>query len=166
MMVSAAFKRLKQRSGADELERLRHSLGFKSGKHKRKRLVLAVGERVGKRTILDSATHAQHQDKLFKRFQKARNGLTEQQARERLRFVTILDTVCAVETKAILQAVEQMEERLRSALSKEIKQIGILGVSETEIVNLGLYGKEDAEDEARKGQVLRELARTTCYTIC
>lgn len=160
-MVSPAFKRLKQRSGSMELQRLRHSLGFKSGKHKRKRLVLAVGEKLAKRTILDSATHTQHQDKLFKRFQKARYGLTEQQAREQLRFVTILDRVCAVETKAILQAVEEMEERLRRALSKEIKQIGILGVSEIEIVNLGLYGKKDEEDEARKGQVLRELAQAT-----
>ena len=32
---------------------------------------------------------------------------------------------------------------------------------EVEIVNLGLYGKEGADDEARKGQVLRDLARKT-----
>ena len=51
-MVSAAFKRLKQ-SKADNLQRLQHSLGFKSGSHKRKRLVLAVGEKLAKRTFAD-----------------------------------------------------------------------------------------------------------------
>lgn len=155
------FKQLKERSGAAELERVRHLLGFKVGTHKRKRLVQAVGKRVGKRTILDSDTHTGHQDKLFKRFQKAWRGLPKQQAMERLRFLTILHTVSAVETKAILHAVERMEERLRVTLSTEIEQIGILGVSEVEIVNLGLYGKEDADDEARKGQVLRQMARAT-----
>lgn len=159
-MVSAAFKQLKQ-SKANNLQRLRHSLGFKSGSHKRKRLVLAVGGKLAKRTILNSSTHIQHQDKLFIRFKKAWNGLNEQQARERLRFVTILHTVCAVQTEAILRAVEEMEAQLRSTLSQEIEQIGILGVSEVEIVNLGLYGKEDAEDEARKGQVLRQMAQRT-----
>lgn len=159
-MVSKAFKRLK-RSRADELTRLQHSLGFKSGKHKRTRLFMAVGKSLAKRTILDSATHTQHQDKLFTRFWKAWKGLPEQQARARLRFVTILDTVCAVDTKSILHAVEKMEEQLRSALSPEIKQVGILGVTEVEIVNLVLYGEKDTEDETRKGQVLRELARAT-----
>jgi len=158
-MISKAFKRLKQRSGAVGLERLRHSLGFKSGTHKRTRLVMAVGKKLAKRTILDSATHTQHQDKLFTRFWKAWEGLPEQQARARLRLVTILHTVCAVEIKAILHAAEEMEEQLRSALSQEIEQIGILGVSEVEIVNLGLYGKQDTEDETRKGEVLRTLAR-------
>ena len=157
-MISKAFKRLK-RSRVNELTRLQHSLGFKSGKHKRTRLVMAVGKKLAKRTILDSVTHAQHQDKLFTRFWKAWKGLPEQQARERLRFVTILHTVCAVETKAILHAVEQMEEQLRNAFSQAIKQIGILGVTEVEIVNLGLYGEKDTEDEMRKGQVLRELAQ-------
>jgi|CXWL01.1.fsa_nt_gi hypothetical protein len=160
-MISEAFKQLKERSGAVELARVRHLLGFKVSTHKRKRLDQAVGQRVGKRTILDSDTHTQHQNKLFTRFQKAWERLPEQQARERLRFVTILDTVCAVETKAILHAVERMEEQLRITLSAEIEQIGILGVSEVEIVNLGLYGKEGADDEARKGQVLRDLARKT-----
>jgi hypothetical protein len=158
-MISKAFKRLKQRSGAVELKRLQHSLGFKSGKHKRTRLVMAVGEKLARRTILNSATHTQHQDKLFKRFQQAWKGLSEQQARARLRFVTILHTVCAVDAKSILHAVEDMEEQLRSALSAEIEQIGILGVSEVEIVNLGLYGEKDTEDEARKGQGLRALAQ-------
>jgi hypothetical protein len=157
-MVSAAFKRFK-RSRAKDFERVRHLLGFKVGTHKRNRLVRAVGKRVGKRTILDSDTHAQHQDKLFKRFQKAWGGLTKSQARDRLRFVTILHAVCDVDTNSILHAVEEMEAQLRSALSREIAQIGILGVSEVEIVKMGLYGKKDADDEARKGQVLRELAR-------
>ncbi|OAI45005.1 hypothetical protein AYO43_08585 [Nitrospira sp. SCGC AG-212-E16] len=160
MMVSSAFTKLKQ-SKADNLQRLRHSLGFKSGSHKRKRLVLAVGGKLAKRTILDSATQKQHQEKLFVRFRKAWSVLTDQQARERLRFVTILHTVCAVETEAILRAVEEMEAQLRTALSNEIKQIGILGVSEVEMVSLSLYGKEDAEDEARKGQVLRQMAQAT-----
>ena len=70
-MVSAAFKQLKQRSGADELTRLQHSLGFSAGTHKRKRLIRAVGGKLAKRTLLDSARHAQHQNKLFKRFQNA-----------------------------------------------------------------------------------------------
>ena len=166
-MVSEAFtfEQLKKRSGAAELERLRHLLGFNSGTHKKTRLVRAVGKKLATRTILDDATHAQHQGKLFTRFQKAWNGLTEQQARERLRFVTILHTVCAVETKAILHAVEEMEEQLRSAFSQEIDQIGILGVSEVEIVNLGLYGKADEEDESRKGEVLRKLARAAGIAV-
>lgn len=163
-MVSSAFRRFKQ-SRADTFERLRHSLSFKSGKHKRKRLDIAVGKKIAKRTLLDTATHTQHQDKLFTRLWKAWKGLPEQQARERLRFLTILGTVCVVEAKAILHAVEEMEEQLRSALSQEIEQIGILGVTEVEIVNLGLYGKEDTEDETRKGQVLRELAEAAGLEI-
>ena len=163
------FEQLKKRSGAVELERLRqlsrHLGTYLSGTHKETRLDRAVGPKLAKRTILDDATHAQHQGKLFTRFQKAWNGLTEQQARERLRFVTILHTVCAVETKAILHAVEEMEEQLRSAFSQEIAQIGILGVTEIEIVNLGLYGKQDTEDESRKGEVLRKLARTAGITV-
>ena len=47
-MISKAFKRLKRRSGAVELERLRHSLGFQSGKHKRKRLCSGGREETGK----------------------------------------------------------------------------------------------------------------------
>ena len=157
-MVSAAFKRLKQRSGAEELQRLKDSFGFKAGKHKRTRLVRAVGTKIGKRTILEEAIHAQHQDKLFARFRKAWGGLTDAQARERLRLLTILGTVCVVETTAILQTVEEMEAQLRIAFSNEIKGIGILGVSEVEIVNLALYGEKDTKKAARKGQVLRELA--------
>ena len=128
MVPELTFKQLKERSGAIELKRVQNLLGFKLGTYKRKRLVQSVGVRVAKRTILDEATHTQHQDKLFKRFQKAWGGLDDQQARERLRLLTILDTVCVVETKAILHRVEWMEERLRSTLSSEIEQIGILGV--------------------------------------
>jgi len=163
------FEQLKKRSGAVELERLRqlsrHLGTYLSGTHKETRLDRAVGPKLAKRTILDKDTHTQHQDKLFTRFQKAWNGLTEQQARERLRFVTILHTVCAVETKAILHAVEEMEEQLRSALSKEIDQIGILGVSEVEIVNLGLYGEKNTKDELRKGQGVRALAQAAGLEI-
>ena len=162
-MISKAFKRLKQRSGAIGLERLRHSLrhspGFKAGSHKSTRLAKAVGKKLATRTILHDPTHKQHQDKLFTRFLKAWKGLSEQQGRERLRFVTILHTVCAVETKAILRAVEEMEAQLRTTLSSEIKQIGILGVTEVEIVNLSLYGEKETEDETRKGQILRDLAQ-------
>ena len=43
----------------------------------------------------------------------------------------------------------------------EIRQMSRLQVSEVEIVMLGLYGKVDTEDEARKGQVLRKLAGRT-----
>ena len=79
--------------------------------------------------------------------------------------MTILHTVCAVDAKSILHAVEEMEEQLRGALSAEIEQIGILGVSEVEIVNLGLYGGKDTKDEMRKGQGLRALAQAAGLEI-
>lgn len=160
-MGSLTFKQLKEQSGHTELQRLRNSLAFKLGTHKHKRLVSVAGKRLAKRTILDEETHAQHATKLFSRFMKAwgYGGLTDAQARERLRLLTVLDTVCVVETTPILQAVEQMEAELRVTLSKVIEQIGIVGVSEVEIVNLGLYGTKESENETRKGQVLRELAQ-------
>lgn len=158
-MVSAAFKRLKQQSGVTEPNRLRHFLKFPAGTHKRKRLAQAVGTQRAKRTILDSTMHERHQQKLFTRFLKAWGRLSDAEKRRRLRLLTILDTVCGVEPKEILRAVEAMEEKLRGALAPHMGQLGIIGVAEVEIVDLGLYGEQDSDEEARKGQVLRDLVR-------
>src|SRR5690349_24575597 len=72
-----------------ELRRLKKGARHWAGTHKRSKLDRT---RCGRSTLLDDTIHERHAKKLYSRFMRRWRWLSkdEQQARERMRFVTVL----------------------------------------------------------------------------
>jgi hypothetical protein len=90
------------------------------------------------------------------RFEKLAPG----EAEERLRFLTVLHSVVALDKDAVMRAVQEMETALSRVF--EGSDTWVLGAVEVEIVNVGLLRRIGSlsGDEARKLNVLQRLDET------
>lgn len=153
------FEKLKTRSGAGELERLRGLIRFGIGKHKQKKLGAVLGTR-GRSTLLSDSVSATHSRRLHKQFMARWRKLTKEEQLERLRFWTVLGSLAELNVDSILQQVDVLNWQLRDAL-KSVKGVEVIGAFEIEIVNFSVMKRiadQSQDDEARKRNVLRSLS--------
>jgi hypothetical protein len=95
-------------------------------------------------------------DEYMKRFKQ----LTRSEAEGRLRFLTVLHSVVALDKEAVMRAIEGMEAALGRAFDGS--EAWALGAVEVEIVNVELLRRIGSlsDDEARKLNVLQRLHET------
>lgn len=150
-----SFRELKKKSQSGEALALLLTLGrYNLGTHKKTRL-----QRAGiakPHSLLHANVSKKHACKLEGEL-KRRATRIRQDARARLRFLTILHSVEMVDLTKVAAAVEKMDAAYRKALGR----FGLWsrGSVELEIVNLTLLQKaaEVGEAEARKLNVLSGL---------
>ena len=125
------------------------------GVHKKTKLKV-LGQR-SRSTLLDDSVRATHAARLLKQFLGRWGGLERDEALERLRLVTVLDSVVPLDVDQCLQAVTGMRARLKDACER-VRGIEVIGAVEIEVVNLKKMRQLRSEaDEARKLNVLESL---------
>lgn len=150
---TVSIQDLRNRSSKD-LERLRRVLSFNVGDWKRTRLEKALGKRLAKGTLLDDGKHQEHTELMFRRFQKQWGYLTKDEATKHLRFLTILDRLVEVDVESMVWACEHLMVWIKHVLNTELRNIGIIGCVEMEIVNLG-HSEKSAEESFQITHTLR-----------
>ena len=138
------FQDLRKRSSKD-LARLRRATSFNVGDWKRTRLETALGKRLAKGTLLDDSKHQEHAELMFRRFQKQWGSLTKDEATQRLRFLTILGTLVEVDADEMVAACEHLMVWINRVLNTELRNIGIIGCVEMEIVSFSHSEKRTVE---------------------
>jgi hypothetical protein len=196
MKKSDQIKRLKADSinTMKALQKEASERRFLVGSHNAIRLKksLAAAERLDLdgRTLLTPKVHQSHAEKLAKRYDalwkgirtKAHNGWSKipkayrlskptdtEIAGQHFRFLTVVDSVTAVDAGAALKACTKLKEKLTTTASTA-KGIGCLGVIEVEVVSLDLMRKFAAvdtttESEQRKLDVCNTLANGLKSTL-
>ena len=153
--MSNEFQKMKT-SGDLIFDRLRDNIRPDIGKHRRTKLKQALGSSA-KGTLLDDAVWKQHAARLERQFVARWGALNKQEALERLRFWTVLDSVVPVNVDAIMGAVEQMFAHL-DATCRQVRGLEVIGACEIEIVNLDRMRRFASEDdEARKLKVIEAM---------
>jgi hypothetical protein len=155
--MAKTFEELKQ-GREKELARLRAESRSNLGTHKSTRLRKAGRGQSGTLLHKDVAKHhaLMLRDEYMERFGK----LTPGEAEQRLRFLTVLHRVVALDKDAVMRAVQEMETSLSRVF--EGSETWALGAVEVEIVNVELLRRigSGRDDEARKLNVLRRLDET------
>lgn len=138
------------------------------------------------RTLLTPKVHQAHASKLAKRYEtlwkatrnKALSSWTKvpknyrpakptdtEIAGQHFRFLTVVDSVTAVDAGAALKACSRLKHKLTTTASST-KGVGCLGVVEVEVVSLALMAKFVATDsEQRKLEVCTTLAKDLKSTL-
>ena len=145
-----------RRGGAQSFRRLRSDHRFDLGTHKMTKLERAGC--VGSQTILHDAIAKAHARLLLDNLVSHTRSWSETEARQRLRFLTILHTVSPLEWRTIMDDVHRMENSLYK-IGEELAVWG-LSATEIEIVNIDLLWRvrEQTGDKARKLRVLQAMA--------
>ncbi len=150
------FDKLKRRSKGEELKRLQKHIRFGIGTHKNKKLRQALGSRA-RSTLLDEGVSKTHSARLLKQFLWRWGNLKKEDAQDRLKLWTVLDSVVALDEEKILSAVDSMRARL-DAVCRQVKGIEVIGAVEIEIVNIKKMKQlSSTVDEARKLNVILSL---------
>jgi hypothetical protein len=157
-----SFRELMNKNSDCLLATVRGSIRSNVNQQKRARLKKAVGKQLAERTLLDSHVSKKHAERLAKKFYSRWADFDHEKASERLRFMTILHSVCALDKNVILSEIEGLKDRLRNVVLS-VKGIEVLGAFEVEIINMRLMrqhasGMKDGE-EARKLRVLEQLRK-------
>lgn len=153
------FKKLKNQDTETEIRRMRKHIRPDYGIQIDTKLKEARGYR--RRTLLDLDVRKPHAMRLLKQFQSRWGKLKLKDAHERLRFWTVLGSVCAVDEDEILEHVTMLENSLNYAL-ESVSGVEVIGVFEIEIVSWQLMESIKAQgnltdDAARKYTVLRKM---------
>ncbi len=147
------FKKKSEQQSVDEL--LAH-VRFDIGKHKSKKLKIALGA-LARRTLLDNDIRSTHARRLEKQFNRRWYSLTQDEALERLRFWTVLDSLVCLDEAKIEQSVSGMKIRL-AAVCEKVRGIEVIGACEIEVINIDkMIQLADHADEARKLNTLLEM---------
>lgn len=153
--LSKAFTKLKRNRKAD-FERLRRILGFDLGTQKRTRLTRSLQRACT--TLLDAKVSASYAGKLeaamHRHWRPERRTKDEEQ--ERLRFLTVLDSVVPLDVGDVVHAGQKLARRIQAAL--EAQGVWCIGVIEIELVNRARLQQAAAAQKARNypmRQVLR-----------
>ncbi len=157
-----SFREMMNKSSDRLLATVRGTIRSNVNQQKRTRLKKAVGKQLAERTLLDSRVSKSHADRLVKKFHSRWGDFDHEKASERLRFMTILHSVCVVDKNVILNEIEGLKDCLRNVVIS-VKAIEVLGAFEVEIINMKLMrqhaaGMKDGE-EARKLKVLEQLRK-------
>jgi hypothetical protein len=155
--MAKTFEELKL-EGGKELARLQAERRLNLGSHKRTRLKRAGCGESG--TLLHDEVAERHANMLRDDYMKLFEKLTRSEAEGRLRFLTVLHSVVALDKKAVMKAVQGMETALSRVFDGS--EAWALGAVEVEIVNVELLRRIGAgsDDEARKLNVLQRLHET------
>ena len=123
-------------------------LALESGLHRPEPSDLSKAVLVARfRCTLDDEAHEQHATKLYVRFKRRWDWLSEKQVEDRLRFVTVLYELVGLDTAAIDQSIERMRSGLLRVVTL-VRGLPVVAAAEIEIVNLRvLREKADREDE-------------------
>ncbi len=156
-----SFKTLKSASKTGKtLKRLREAaagLPFLLGTQKRTRLKRAGCSRSG--TLLHDAVAEAHAQRMYTQYKK--HCASTSFDWKRLRYLTVLHSVCALDADEVLKAVQSMQDNVGFAL----KRAGVwgLGAAEIELVNYDLLSRINArtDDQKRKFHVLCDIAPKT-----
>jgi hypothetical protein len=131
--MAKTFEELKQ--GHDKvLARLQAEGRPNLGAHKRSRLRRAG--RGESKTLLHNEVAERHAEMLRDEYMERLGRLTPDEAEQRLRFMTVLHSVVALDKDAVMRAVQEMETALSRVF--EESETWVLGAVEVEIVNVGL----------------------------
>ena len=150
---------------AKNFERLRQATSFNVGDWKRTRLEKALGKRLAKGTLLDDGKHQEHTELMFRRFQKHWGSLTKDEATKHLRFLTILDRLVEVDVESMVWAGEHLMVWIKHVLNTELRQIGVIGCVEMEIVNLSHNEKKALESTKITHALRGSLAASSLSTL-
>lgn len=192
MKKSDQIKRFKSDSAATMKALQKEALKqrFLVGSHNAVRLKksLAAVERLDLdgRTLLTPKVHQAHASKLTKRYESLWKAIRAKSlsswtkipksyrptkptdteiAGQHFRFLTIVDSVTAVDAGTALKACARLKQKLTTTASAA-KGIGCLGVIEVEVVSLGLMAKFAATDsEQRKLDVCNTLTQDLKSTL-
>lgn len=150
------FRTLKSKSGQQSLDELRGKLRFDIGKHKSKKLKLALGDLAGK-TLLDSNVSKKHASRLEKQFLARWGKLSNEEVQARLRFLTVLHSLSPLDEREILNRISNMKAKLKDCCEK-VRGIEVIGAFEIEILNLDkMRHLAQMSDEARKLNTINEM---------
>lgn len=153
------IKKLKTQNIESEIQRMRKHIRPDYGVHLDTKLKAARGHR--RKTLLDIDVRKAHSVRLLNQFKNRWGKLKFEDAHERLRFWTVLGSVCAVDENEILEHVQMLDNALRFALNA-VAGVEVIGVFEIEFVSWELMEsmKEQgnlSDDGARKLSVLRKM---------
>jgi hypothetical protein len=157
-----SFRETMRKSSDRLLATVRGTVRSNVNQQKRTRLKKAVGKRLAERTLLDGRVSKKHSERLENKFHSRWGNFDHEKASQRLRFITILHSVCVVDKNIIFNEIEGLKDRLRNVVIS-VKAIEVLGAFEVEIINMKLMreyaaGMKDGE-EARKLRVLEQLRK-------
>jgi len=196
MKTKEKIKQLKKDSAATlkALQKEALTRRFLVGSHNANRLKksLAAAERLDLlgRTLLTPKTHQAHAKKLANRYDaiwkkirtKAHSDwskipktyrrskpIDSEIAAQHFRFLTVVDSVCAIDSGSALKACSKLKEKLTTTASAA-KGIGCLGVIEVEVISMELMRKfasidTTTDSEQRKLNVCTTLATSLKSTL-
>ena len=151
MAVSAAFRRMKERSD-ETLEYLRSRIRFDIGVQQKTKLKV-LGD-LADRTLLANAIAEKHGERLAEQFKRRWGSFTKNEMKSRLRFITVLAELVPLDLEITSRAMNQMFTRL-DYVFKGVKGIEVIGAAEIEIVNIEkMKAMASVADEARKLDVI------------
>lgn len=144
-----SFEDLKRQSNSEYLNYLKGHLRFDIGKHKSTKLRKSLGA-LSKRTLLAKSVSETHANRLEKQFNSRWSTLTDDEALDRLRFWTVLDSLVYLDEDGIRESIMAMKYRLEGVCEK-VRGIEVIGVCEIEVLNLDkMRFLAEYADEARK----------------
>lgn len=157
-----SFREIMNKSNDRVLDTARGSIRSNVNQQKRTRLKKAVGKQLAERTLLNNLESKKHADRLAKKFNSRWGNFDHEKANERLRFLTILHSVCVLDKNVIMNDIDGLKDCLRNVVIS-VKAIEVLGAFEIEIINMKIMreyaaGMKDSE-EARKLKVLEQLRK-------
>ena len=161
---TVSIQDLRKRS-AKNLERIRKATSFNVGVWKRTRLERSLGKRLAKGTLLDDDKHQEHAQLMFRRFQRQWGYLTKDEAAKNLRFLTILDRLVEVDVEAMVGAGEHLLDWLKHVLNSELRNIGVIGCVEMEVVNLSHSEKKALESSQNTHALHGSGAKSSLPTL-
>ncbi len=152
--MNKSFIELKNNRAKDAL-RLREVSRFDLGTHARTKLQLAGC--ANSETLLhtiEAKKHGAHMASIFEKHWTKHGG---RGAKERLRMLTVLDSVTTLHAGKILKRVEVMEEQIKKWLYG--KKVFLIAAVEIEFVNIAFLEKvnEQGVVEKRKFEVLKSM---------
>ena len=181
--MSKSYKSILKKSSKNVVRTIREARlqhRFNIGSHNNKNLTksLAVSKKLHllENSLLNQNVHKIHSNNLNVRFQKRWSKLKskyryESQAKEHLRFFTLIDSVSSLNAKSALKHVIKLKEQLRNT-TRCITGLWMCGAVECEVINLQLMRKyakagnannlvttEDGESVKRQYEVCESLIK-------
>jgi hypothetical protein len=154
--VAKSFEELKRKSGVAEIERLQRAVRFSIKEHRTTKLEKALGD-IADKTLLDVSVSRQHKKRLAEIFAGKWKGMKWRAVANRLRFMTVLHEVVALELDNVTDSVNGFIAKLNDTL-KDMAGIEVIGAIEIEILNFDYLSKAERNAEnARKFQVVKEM---------
>jgi hypothetical protein len=147
-------------SRAQVFSGLRDQMQPAYGMYRQNRLKKAGGK--ASKTLLQPSVAESHAARLESRFQNAFGRLTNAEANDRLRFLTVLHGAVIMDKAMIDRSVTDMEKALIRAIRKNDNTNGVkvIGAIEIELINMDLLREieQQTKKEKRKLAVVESLA--------